>query len=230
MKVLLRAMGILLMLSTAAARADESPLPEGFVYADEAIPDLIVDLRYSGPDNFVGEPIDGYEAPRVILTAPAAAALAEVQKTVSAFGLRLQIFDAYRPERAVRQFLRWAELPSDPETKRAYYPDIEKKNLFEEGYVATRSSHSRGSTVDLTLVMTDAEGRQHELDMGTRFDFFGPESWPAFERLTGEQRSNRLLLRLAMERHGFVPFDKEWWHFTLGNEPFPETYFDFPVR
>ncbi|MBI1179817.1 MAG: peptidase M15 [Alphaproteobacteria bacterium] len=217
-------------MTTAAARAAASPLPEAFVYADEVVPDLVVELSYVGADNFLGEPVDGYEARRVILTAPAAEALRLVQDDVRGSGLRLKIFDAYRPERAVRHFLRWAETPDDPAIRRLYHPDMAKRDLFDKGYVAKRSSHSRGSTVDLTLVASDAGGGPVELDMGTRFDFFGPESWPAYAGLAGPQRANRLLLRLAMERRGFAPFAMEWWHFTLRDEPFPDTYFDFPVR
>jgi D-alanyl-D-alanine dipeptidase len=216
------------MLVTAnPVHAANTVLPEGFVYLDEAVADLRVDLAYAGAENFVGAVVDGYEGTRAILSAPAAKALSAVQDELRPFGLGLKVFDAYRPQRAVAHFVRWAETPDDPDIKALYYPDIDKHRLFEEGYVATRSSHSRGSTVDLTVASL-ADGT--ELDMGTRFDFFGPESWPDHEPLTDEQRANRLLLRLAMERHGFKPFDKEWWHFTLKDEPFPETYFDFPVR
>jgi D-alanyl-D-alanine dipeptidase len=229
MRTLPALIGLLLMLSMPAAAAD-APLPEGFVHADDVVPGLVNDLRYVGSDNFVGRPVDGYEAGRIVLTAKAAGALRQVQADLAPFGLGLKIFDAYRPTRAVADFVRWSSLPDDPAAKRAYYPDIDKARLFEEGYVATRSSHSRGSTVDLTLVTIAKDGSIADLDMGTPFDFFGPESWPDYTELTGEQRSNRLLLKLVMERHGFRPFDKEWWHFTLKEEPFPETYFDFPVR
>lgn len=230
MRFLPALIGILLMLSTVHARAADEPLPDGFVHADEVVPGLVVDLRYAGSDNFVGHRVDGYEADRVVLTAQAADALRKVQAELKPFGLGLKVFDAYRPTRAVAHFVRWSDMPDDADAKRHYYPDIDKARLFEEGYVATRSSHSRGSTVDLTLVSLAPDGTATELDMGTPFDFFGPESWPDHAGVTGEQRSNRLLLRLVMERHGFAPFDKEWWHFTLGNEPFPDTYFDFPVR
>ena len=222
--------GLLLMLSTVPALAADDPLPKGFVHADEMVPGLLLDLRYACAENFVGQRVDGYEAARVVLTAQAAEALRQVQADLKPFGLGLKIFDAYRPTRAVAHFVRWSSMPDDPHAKHVYYPDIDKRKLFEEGYVATRSSHSRGSTVDLTLVAIGKDGARAELDMGTAFDFFGPESWPDYTDLTGEQRSNRLLLKLVMERHGFKPFDKEWWHFTLQDEPFPDTYFDFPVR
>lgn len=230
MRLIPALIGILLMLPTVPALAADASLPQGFVHADEVVPGLVLDLRYVGRDNFVGHPVDGYETARVVLTAQSADALRRVQQDLKPFGLGLKIFDAYRPTQAVAHFVRWSSLPDDPEIKRHYYPDIDKAKLFEEGYVATRSSHSRGSTVDLTLVTVAADGTVADLDMGTPFDFFGPESWPDYQALTGEQRSNRLLLKLVMERHGFKPFDKEWWHFTLANEPFPDTYFDFPVR
>lgn len=230
MRILPALIGLLLMLSTVPAIAVDDPLPEGFVHADEVVPGLVLDLRYVGADNFVGTRIDGYEAARVVLSAQAADALRRVQADLQPFGLGLKIFDAYRPTRAVAHFVRWSSMPDDPDTKRTYYPDIDKQKLFEDGYVATRSSHSRGSTVDLTLVTISTDGTVADLDMGTAFDFFGPESWPNYAALTGEQRSNRLLLKLVMERHGFKPFDKEWWHFTLKDEPFPDSYFDFPVR
>jgi D-alanyl-D-alanine dipeptidase len=230
MRTLPALIGFLLMLSTAPALAADDTLPEGFVHADEVVPGLVLDLRYAGSDNFVGQRVDGYEAARVVLSTPAAEALRKVQADLKPFGLGLKIFDAYRPTQAVAHFVRWSSMPDDPKAKHAYYPDIDKQKLFEEGYVATRSSHSRGSTVDLTLVTIGKDGAVADLDMGTPFDFFGPESWPDYTDLTGEQRSNRLLLKLVMERHGFKPFDKEWWHFTLADEPFPDTYFDFPVR
>ena len=230
MRSLTALIGLVLMLSTVTARAGADDLPDGFVHADDIVPGLVTDLRYAGDDNFVGHAVDGYEAARVILTAQAAEALKAVEADLRPFGLGLKIFDAYRPTQAVAHFVRWAALPDDAGAKRAYYPDIDKRKLFAEGYVATRSSHSRGSTVDLTLVTIGKDGAVSDLDMGTPFDFFGPESWPDYTNLTGEQRSNRLLLKLVMERHGFAPFDKEWWHFTLKDEPFPNTYFDFPVR
>jgi len=210
MRALPALIGLLLMLSTVPAFAAGDPLPEGFVHADEVVPGLVLDLRYAGTENFVGQRIDGYEAARVVLSARAADALKRAQADLNAFGLGLKIFDAYRPTQAVAHFVRWSALPDDPAAKRTYYPDIDKQKLFEEGYVATRSSHSRGSTVDLTLVTIGNDGTAADLDMGTPFDFFGAESWPDYTDLTGEQRSNRLLLKLVMERHGFEPFDKEW--------------------
>jgi len=202
-------------------------LPPGFVHVDELVPNVVVDLRYFGSHNFVGARIDGYEAPRAILTRRAAEALAAVEKELSPFGFALEIFDAYRPQRAVDHFVRWAQDLHDTKTKAEFYPHVAKKDLFREEYIAERSGHTRGSTVDLTILRT-ADGA--ELDMGTSFDYFGPESWPEYDALNAEQRAHRLLLRTLMTKHGFRPYEREWWHFTLENEPFPETYFDFPVR
>lgn len=203
-------------------------LPEGFVYVDEAVPGAVVELRYRSTDNFVGRPIDGYLGNRAILSRPAAAALARMQADLQAFGLAIKVFDAYRPQRAVDHFVRWAEDVADTRMKAAYYPDVDKRNLFKEDYIAARSGHSRGSTVDLTLVGRAAP--HPPLDMGTAFDFFGVASWPTHPGLTPQQRANRLLLHSLMIKHGFRPYPKEWWHFTLEAEPYPDTYFDFPVE
>lgn len=200
---------------------------DGFVYADELIPDLYVDLKYCTADNFLGEPVDGYEAPRVIATELAAHALRAVQKELALFGLGLWIFDAYRPQRAVNHFIRWARDDTDLRTREAFYPGRTKQQLFDEGYVSRHSSHTRGSTFDLTVA---DRSKDAPLDMGTAFDYFGPASWPQWPDATSRQKQNRLLLRGIMGKHGFQPHDYEWWHFTLTDEPFPDTYFDFPVR
>lgn len=222
-------------LAGCAGRVGVAPeggagLPPGFVDVREVVPDASLDLRYLGPDNFVGEPIDGYLAPRAILTREAAEALAAVQAELRPFGLGVKIFDAYRPQRAVDHFVRWAAEVSDVRTKEAYYPDVDKADLFAEGYIADRSSHSRGSTVDLTLVRLDGSEEGTALDMGTPFDFFGPASWPDDPRIPAPARAHRLLLRALMTKHGFDPYAREWWHFTLRDEPFPDMRFDFPVR
>jgi len=201
-------------------------LPAGFVYVDDLVPELSVDLKYCTADNFVGEPVAGYHAARVVATEPAGRALAGAQQELGLFGLGLHIFDAYRPQRAVDHFIRWARDEDDRSTRDAYYPGRRKQQLFDEGYVARRSSHSRGSTFDLTVI-TRADGQA--LDMGTAFDFFGPQSWPQWPGATQSQKNNRLLLRGIMGKHGFAPHDYEWWHFTLIDEPFPDAYFDFPV-
>jgi len=213
-------------VSTRLALAD-SAMPQDFVYVDEVIPDLQVNLRYGGSDNFMGRPVDGYEGRRLILTRTAADALARVQAQLRTFGLSLLVYDGYRPQRAVDHFVRWATDLDDQVNKAAYYPDVDKSTLFEQGYIADRSGHTRGSTMD--LVIADA-ATGAPLDMGTPWDHFGPESWPNYADLTAQQRTNRLLLRSLMLDNGFTPYEQEWWHFTLANEPYPDTYFDFPVR
>ena len=204
-------------------------VPDGFVEIREVIPGVEVDVRYFSEDNFVGERIDGYEAAKIYLTRDAASALAKVQADLAAFGLGLKIFDAYRPQRAVDHFVRWAEDTADTKMKAKYYPDVEKRRLFRDGYIAAKSGHSRGSTVDLTLVSIGSE-RPAELDMGTAWDFFGPKSWPESMEVSAQARANRMLLQSLMIKHGFRGLAEEWWHFTLVGEPFPETYFDFVVE
>jgi D-alanyl-D-alanine dipeptidase len=171
-------------------------------------------------------PIDGYQAARVYITRPAAEALAAVQAELASFGLGLKVFDAYRPQRAVDHFVRWAENLDDAVMKDRYYPDVDKANLFRDGYIAARSGHSRGSTVDLTII--DAASGD-ELDMGTPWDFFDPSSAPLSAAVFAEQRANRMLLRSLMLKYNFQPLAEEWWHFTLAEEPYPNTYFDFPI-
>jgi D-alanyl-D-alanine dipeptidase len=157
--------------------------------------------------------------------------LAELQAELEPFGLGLLVFDAYRPQRAVDHFVRWARDLDDTRCKQAFYPDVPKSELFEQGYIASRSGHSRGSTVDLTIVPLARPGHDQgpALDMGGAFDLFSPLSWPTDASRTPQQRANRLLLRTLMIKHGFAPYSKEWWHFTLVDEPFPDTYFDFPL-
>jgi D-alanyl-D-alanine dipeptidase len=215
---------LLLMVRPAYGQA---PLPAGFLDATAVVDGLVVDMRYFGSDNFVGEKIDGYERPRCLLSAQAAHALAAVQRDLVTRGLGLKVFDCYRPQQAVAHFVRWAQNVDDVGRKRDFYPEVDKHDLFKDGYIAERSSHSRGSTLDLTLVRR-ADG--HELDMGSSFDFFSPKSWPSDQSVSAEAQKNRALLGEAMRRGGFRPYDREWWHFTLINEPFPDTYFDFPVQ
>ena len=227
---LLLAIRLVVLSAGAGAAGEPVALPPGFVYLDAVIPDIRLDLRYCTARNFVGGRIDGYRAPRAILSREAAEALAKVQEELRPFGLGLLVFDAYRPQRAVDHFVRWAQDLQDTRMKAEFYPDVDKQNLFREEYIAARSSHSRGSTVDLTLVALGAPPGDAGLDMGTDFDYFGPESWPDYAGITPARRAHRLLLRSLMLQHGFKPYPKEWWHFTLANEPFPETWFDFPVQ
>ena len=199
----------------------------GFVSVTDVIPDALLDVRYYSTYNFTGDRVDGYEQPLVLLTREAAAALARVNRDMRAKGLRLVLYDGYRPQRAVDHFVRWAEDTADTRMKPVFYPDVDKADLFDKGFIARRSGHSRGSTVDLTLL---DEKTGTLLDMGGPFDFFGPLSHPDFPGITEKQHHNRMLLREAMLKHGFKPLSTEWWHFTLVDEPYPDTYFDFPVR
>lgn len=199
----------------------------GFVSIGEVIPDALLDVRYYTTYNFVGARIDGYEQPVVLLTKEAATALKRVSDDLLARGLRLVIYDAYRPQRAVDHFVYWAEDVADDRMKAVFYPEVDKADLFERGFIAKRSGHSRGSTVDLTLL---DEKTGSLVDMGGPFDFFGELSHPDYTGVTPEQHANRMLLRETMLKHGFKPLRTEWWHFTLRDEPYPDTYFDFPVR
>ena len=222
--------------------------PRGFVHVSDAVPDAILEIRYYATYNFVGDRIDGYERPTALLTVEAAKALRAASDELRQQGYRLKIYDAYRPQCAVDHFMRWAQQADDTRMKAYFYPNLEKTMLFPQGYIAEKSGHTRGSTVDLTLFAM-ATGK--EVDMGGTFDWFGPESHPDWcgnpetGEYTGEfpgdarptggkinetQFKNRMLLRRAMRKHGFKPLAEEWWHFTLENEPYPETYFRHRVR
>ncbi|PIB32461.1 peptidase M15 [Gaetbulibacter sp. 5U11] len=202
-------------------------LREGFVYAQDVIDDLAVELRYCNDNNFVGEQIDGYNKEVVIMTTLAAKALKNVQDTLKKKGLGIKIYDAYRPQQAVNHFVRWAKKVNDTLKKQEYYPNVDKKNLFSQGYIASKSRHSSGSTLDLTIINLDTG---LALDMGSPYDFFGPESWVSNIKLTKKQQENRQLLQDVMLSNGFRNYPKEWWHFTLRGEPFRNQYFDFPVE
>lgn len=201
-------------------------IPALFTDVKQVVPDIHIDLKYFTGDNFLGCPVDGYEAELCLITLPAAQALARVQQTLAVFGLGLSVFDAYRPQRAVDHFIRWTEDDSPNVTQDEYFPGLEPKDLFQQGYLVKHSSHSRGSTVDLTLIDLETG---IELNMGTRFDFFGPASWFDCPSVHGQARANRMLLQQVMVQNGFLPFQQEWWHFTLQDEPYPDQYFDFPI-
>jgi len=200
--------------------------PSGFVVLSDLVPGIIQEIRYHSSYNFIGERIDGYEEPVALLTKEAARALKAVSNEMMVQGYRLKIFDAYRPACAVRQFVLWGIEDTDIRMKPYFYPELEKQALFKEGYIASQSSHSRGSTVDLTLL--DMKTGK-ELDMGSPFDLFSEVSHPDSQAVTEEQYENRMILQKVMMRNGFLPYDCEWWHFTLKDEPYPETYFEFPV-
>ncbi len=198
----------------------------GFVLLADFVPQIVQEIRYYSTYNFIGDRIDGYEEPCALLTKEAARALKSVAAEVMVQGYRLKVFDAYRPACAVKHFVLWGIEDQDVRMKPYFYPDLEKQELFIKGYIAKQSSHSRGSTVDLTLL--DMKSGK-ELDMGSPFDFFGPVSHPDYKGITDEQYENRMILQNVMTRNGFKTIDCEWWHFTLEGEPYPDTYFEFPV-
>ncbi len=220
---------ILLFIITSLAFTvqDRKSLPDGFVHVKTLIPDLDVELRYYTSHNFVGDTIDGYQANTLILSQPAAEALKKVQDDLQEHNLCLLVYDGYRPQTAVNHFVRWAKQINDTINKQEFYPNINKRNLFRDGYIASKSGHSRGSTVDLTII----DGNTNKpLDMGSPYDFFGKSSWVAHDALTAEQKTNRQRLQDVMKAHNFRNYPKEWWHFTLRWEPYPKTYFDFMVE
>ena len=197
-----------------------------FVLLSDYVPGILQEIRYFSTYNFIGDRIDGYEEPIALLTKEAARALKKVSNEVGVQGYRLKVFDAYRPASAVRHFVLWGIEDTDLRMKPYFYPNLQKTELFEKGYIASQSSHSRGSTVDLTLF--DMKTGK-EVDMGSPFDLFSPVSHPDFRGISEEQYANRMLLQRAMTRNGFTTLDCEWWHFTLEDEPYPDIYFDFPI-
>ena len=200
--------------------------PRGFVLLADVVPHIVQEIRYYSTYNFIGERIDGYEEPCALCTQEAARALRTVSNEMFVRGYRLKVFDAYRPVSAVKQFILWGIEDQDVRMKPYFYPTLEKQELFARGYIAKQSSHSRGSAIDLTL-LDMRTGK--ELDMGSPFDLFSEASHPDYRGVTEEQYENRMILRSAMLRNGFLPIDCEWWHFVLRDEPYPDTYFAFPV-
>ena len=228
-----------------------SPKPVEFVDVKEVCPSVVLDIRYATPHNFVGTPVEGYGAAKCLLTRPAAEALARVQQDLKPFSLSLKVYDCYRPQSAVDHFVRWAEDAKDTKMMREFYPTVDKRNLFRDGYIAKRSGHSRGSTVDLTIVPVPVPPQEtyrerqpllecffpagarfgdNSIDMGSGFDCFHDISHTATDRIGWQQRANRLLLKTLMERHGFRNYALEWWHYTLKDEPYPDRYFDLPLE
>ena len=222
--------------STPTAPEEDS---SDFVVITDVVPDVILEIRYYGTYNFVGKRIDGYLEPTALLTKQAADSLKVVSDELIQMGYRLKIYDAYRPQMGVDHFMRWGADISDTLMKQYFYPEVPRDKLFELEYIAERSGHTRGSTLDLTLFDMSTE---KELDMGGTFDWFGRRSHPDFggnpdtyeyienDSITAEQFNNRMILRKAMLSHGFKPYPNEWWHFTLKDEPYPDTYFTFPVQ
>ena len=225
--------GMILILQSCSS--DQSEQTEAVIpvfyevnsFLSNEVQPIQTDVRYFSADNFVGEVITGYNAEKILMTLEAALALAAIQIELGERGLGLKVFDAYRPQQAVDDFARWAEDINDTSTKAEYYPNIAKQDLFSLGYIAAQSGHSRGSTVDLTLVELITGD---ELDMGAPWDLFDPISWPTSLEVSLPQKTNRETLREIMLRYGFNPLREEWWHFTLDDEPFPDTYFDFPIN
>jgi len=240
----------LLFFITLAFNLYPQEIPTGFVEIREVIPDVILDLRYKTNHNFLGVPVDGYKAEKCYITIVAADSLAKVQAELRKFNLSLKVYDAYRPQRAVDHFVRWANNLCDTITKKEFYPTVDKTRLFIDGYIAEKSGHSRGSTVDLTIVpipipfqpafdvdkqcecnkSIEERFKDNSIDMGTGFDCFHPLSHTENPELSPQQRANRLLLLNLMDKYGFKNLAEEWWHFTLRNEPFPKTYFDFEIK
>jgi D-alanyl-D-alanine dipeptidase len=202
-------------------------LPKGFVYLKNIAPSIQIELRYFSNDNFIGKPIPGYKNNYLIITKETAKSLKKIQQKLLKRELGLKIFDGYRPQEAVDYFVKWAKELNDTLMKNQYYPKVAKSNLFKSGYIASKSGHSRGSTIDLTI--TDVKTGL-ELDMGSAYDFFGIRSHPMYQNISDKQKKNRMLLRKMMLANGFKPYENEWWHFTLRKEPFPDTYFKFPVK
>ena len=205
----------------------QSKVPEAFVKVTDVIPDLNVDLRYYGTNNFVGDTIDGYHSNILYLTKATARQLKLVQDELQKQNLCLKVYDGYRPQRAVNHFVRWAKQINDTLNKSIFYPNVNKRQLFKLGYIASKSGHSRGSTLDLTIINGETG---IPLAMGSPYDFFGQQSWVEYSSISDAQKSNRMLLQSVMLKHGFRNYSKEWWHFTLRGEPFPDTYFDFPIK
>ena len=204
-------------------------LPENFVLIKDFVPSISVEMRYGTNNNFTGKPIPGYESRQAVITITTASALKKVQKELNKLGLGLKIFDAYRPQKAVDYFIKWSNQPSDTVMKNKYYPNLKKETLFDLGYIALKSGHTRGSTVDVTLLYVSGPKKGKEVDMGSVWDLFGVGSGYAYKAISNSQKANRKLLRELMITHEFLPYDKEWWHFSLNNEPYPDTYFDFIV-
>jgi len=241
---------LIFLTLTFAFPAFSQDIPKGFVEIREVIPDIILDLRYITNHNFLGVPVEGYKEEKCYITKAAADSLAKVQEELRNFNLSLKIYDAYRPQRAVNHFVKWAKDLSDTLTKKEFYPTLDKSRLFVDGFIAEKSGHSRGSTIDLTIVpipvpdqpefdinnqcecfeSLDKRFKDNSIDMGTGFDCFDPLSHTENAKLNPQQRANRLLLNNLMDKYGFRNLAEEWWHFTLRNEPYPSTYFDFEIK
>lgn len=218
---------IFLLLSIASYAQQKNNLPKGFVYLTDFIPHIAVDMKYFTNHNFVGRAIDGYKSNKIILTERATLAIQKIEKELNKEGLGLKVFDAYRPQTAVNHFKRWAKDIKDTLMRQEFYPRVDKRDLFKKGFIASKSGHSRGSTIDLTII--DLKTKK-EFDMGVDFDFFGEESAHGYTKLNSTQKQNRIKLKKIMEKYGFRSYSKEWWHYTYNDEPFKDKYFDFHIK
>ena len=217
----------LLLIFGFSISLNAQKLPKGFVYLSDVDASIKHELRYFSNHNFIGKVIDGYKNDCVVISKEAAKALKIIQTKLKKQGLSLKVFDAYRPQQGVDHFVRWAKVLNDTLMKKEFYPKVPKSQLFNQGFIASKSGHTRGSTVDLTIVDLKTD---KELDMGSPYDFFGVRSHPFYRKISEKQKENRMLLRRMMLKNGFYPYDNEWWHFTLKNEPYPKTYFNFPIQ
>ena len=220
---------ILYLLGMVSTFSLAQELPENFVLIKDFVPSISVEMRYGTNNNFTGKPIPGYESRQAVITITTASALKKVQKELNKLGLGLKIFDAYRPQKAVNYFIKWSNQPNDTVMKNKYYPNLKKETLFDLGYIALKSGHTRGSTVDVTLLYVSGPKKGKEVDMGSVWDLFGVRSGYGYQAISIIQKANRKLLRELMIAYEFSPYDKEWWHFSLNDEPYPDTYFDFIV-
>lgn len=212
------------------SHTDPDTRPDDFVELTDYISGIQLDLKYATLDNFTGQIVQGYQNGQCLITRSAADALKKVQSDLKDMGLSLLVFDAYRPQHAVDCFVRWSKHPeTNDHIKQRFFPKLKKSELFPKGYIADESGHSRGSTIDLTICSIRKNGKIKPLNMGAPFDFFGEEAGTKYQGITPQQRANRLLLKQLMEKHGFRHYSVEWWHFTLNNEPYPDTYFNFPI-
>ena len=218
---------LILLACTLLINSVFAQIPDDFGDISEEISDIVLEVRYASNDNFMGRVVNGYSVPKVVLTKKALKALKNAQAEFIRLGYCIKVFDAYRPQRAVDDFMQWTNVENDTVMKQKYYPQLDKKNLIPQGYIAEKSGHSRGSTLDLSLIYLDEENKRQEVDMGGSWDFFGERSHYGYPEISLEQKENRALLQKIMIKHGFLPYAKEWWHFTLAEEPFPNKYFDF---
>ena len=226
MKLYKNSIFLLFVFLVFMAMRQKNTIPDNFIKVTKVIPDLNVELRYYSDYNFVGDTIEGYNSNTLYLTKASAAKLKLVQDDLQRQNLCLKVYDGYRPQRAVNHFVRWARQINDTLKKSEFYPEVNKRHLFKEGYIASKSGHSRGSTVDLTITHRETG---IPLDMGSPYDFFGEQSWVDYPSISEKQKKNRQLLEAVMTKYGFRNYPKEWWHFTLRDEPYPGTFFDFEI-